>query len=107
MEATWLGFDLWSDAVAAAGSSRSGARCAPRSADCAIRAPSGFTVRVDAETQHLLKPAFVGRIDRGRILPVWTSAGAHRAGALEPMAGAARKHSRRAPSRRLLSADAG
>ncbi|MBY6241365.1 transporter substrate-binding protein [Methylosinus sp. Sm6] len=74
MEATWLGFNLWSAAVVAAGASQA-AKTRAILPGRSIRAPSGFTVRVDEETQHLVKPAFVGCVDRGRILPVWTSAG--------------------------------
>jgi urea transport system substrate-binding protein len=75
MEATWIGFQLWLAAVEAAGSTdvdkvRSvlGGR--------QIAAPSGFTVRMDGETQHLHKPVMIGRIsDDGRIVPVSVSAG--------------------------------
>ncbi|WP_024749812.1 transporter substrate-binding protein [Methylosinus trichosporium] len=74
MEATWLGFNLWSAAVAAAGSSQA-EKVRATLGGLRLEAPSGFTVRVDEETHHLFKPAFVGRIDQGRILPVWTSAG--------------------------------
>ncbi|HWD25778.1 MAG TPA: transporter substrate-binding protein, partial [Rhizomicrobium sp.] len=39
-----------------------------------IRAPSGFDVRFDAETQHLYKPAIIGRFgDKNLIDPVWIS----------------------------------
>jgi urea transport system substrate-binding protein len=73
MEATHLGFRLWADAVAAAGSAEP-AKLRAALAGRAIRAPSGYDVRVDAATQHLYKPAFVGRVDRGRVIPVWASA---------------------------------
>jgi urea transport system substrate-binding protein len=74
MEATHLGFHLWADAVAAAKSAEP-AKVRAALAGRALRAPSGYTVQVDAQTQHLHKPAFVGRVERGRILPVWASAG--------------------------------
>lgn len=71
MEATYVGFELWRAAVAAAGSvdvdAVRGALSLHR-----VRAPSGFALRLDAETQHLHKPAFVGRVARGRITPVWS-----------------------------------
>jgi urea transport system substrate-binding protein len=73
MEATWLAFGLWSESVIAAGSPAA-ASVRAALAHRAISAPTGFTVRVDAETQHLHKPAFVGRIEQGRIPPAWTSA---------------------------------
>ncbi|MCK9918376.1 ABC transporter substrate-binding protein [Microbacteriaceae bacterium K1510] len=75
MEATWIGFKLWAQAVAAAGTTETQAvrrALAGRS----IRAPSGFDVRFDAETQHLRKPAIIGRFDeRNVIYPVWISEG--------------------------------
>jgi urea transport system substrate-binding protein len=75
MEASWIGFQLWAQAVAAAGTTEVGAvkrALASRS----IRAPSGFDVKLDAETQHLHKPAFIGRMDaRNFIWPVWRSDG--------------------------------
>jgi urea transport system substrate-binding protein len=74
MEATYIGFELWREAVLAAGSADVGkARAAL--AGRRILAPSGFNVHMDADTQHLRKPAFVGRIEQGRIVPVWASAG--------------------------------
>ncbi len=75
MEASWIGFQLWAQSVAAAGTTEVGAvKCAL--AGRTIRAPSGFDVRLDAETQHLHKPAFIGRMDaRNHISPVWRSEG--------------------------------
>ncbi|WP_159729870.1 transporter substrate-binding protein [Methylosinus sp. Ce-a6] len=74
MEATYVGFELWRAAVAAAGSVDIEAvrRALPLHS---VRAPSGFALRLDAETQHLHKPAFVGRVGRGRISPVWVGEG--------------------------------
>jgi urea transport system substrate-binding protein len=73
MEATFIGFRMWAAAVEKAGTTDAGmVRAALAGMTCA--APSGFTVQLDAQTQHLHKPAFVGRItDEGAILPVWTS----------------------------------
>jgi urea transport system substrate-binding protein len=75
MEASWIGFQLWAQSVAAAGTTETAAvrrALAGRS----IRAPSGFDVRLDAETQHLHKPAVIGRFDeRNVIWPVWVSPG--------------------------------
>ncbi len=73
MEASWIGFKLWTDAVTAAGTTDIDAvrrALAGRS----IRAPSGFDVRLDAENQHLHMPAFIGRMDeKNYIWPVWSS----------------------------------
>lgn len=71
MEATWIGFHLWADAVAAANAIE------PRAVRAALAgrtfaAPGGFAVRVDPANNHLHKPAMVGRIEpNGRIVPVW------------------------------------
>lgn len=71
MEATWIGFHLWADAVRAANSVEPRAVRAAL-ADRSFHAPSGFVVRVDPANNHLHKPAMVGRIEPdGRIVPVW------------------------------------
>jgi urea transport system substrate-binding protein len=73
MEASFIGFQLWVQAVNAAGTTDPAAvrrALAGRS----IRAPSGFDVRFDAETQHLYKPAIIGRFgDKNLIDPLWIS----------------------------------
>ena len=75
MEATWIGFHLWVDAVAAAGTTdveRVRAALGGRR----VTAPSGFSVRMDDKTHHLFKPVMIGRIgDDGRILPVSVTEG--------------------------------
>lgn len=74
MEASYLGFELWRAAVVAAGSVDVAAvrRALPLQK---LRAPSGFSLPLDAETQHLHKPAFIGRVARGRITPVFVGEG--------------------------------
>ncbi len=75
MEASWIGFQLWAQAVTAAGATEP---AAVRSALAGrrIRAPSGFDVLLDPENQHLHKPAMIGRFDaRNVIQPVWISDG--------------------------------
>jgi urea transport system substrate-binding protein len=75
MEATLIGFCMWVAAVERAGTTDVAAVHAAM-ADRTHDAPSGFTVRMDGETQHLHKPAFVGRFDgAGAIVPVWASEG--------------------------------
>jgi urea transport system substrate-binding protein len=75
MEATLIGFHLWAQAVAKAGTTETGAVRAAL-AGMAFAAPSGFTVRMDEKNHHLHKPAFIGRISaRGDIFPVWNSGG--------------------------------
>ncbi|MFA6264279.1 MAG: transporter substrate-binding protein [Pseudolabrys sp.] len=67
MEATWIGFNLWAQAVGAAGTTESQAvrrALAGRS----IRAPSGFDVRLDPANQHLHKPSVIGRMDEKNVI---------------------------------------
>ena len=75
MEATWIGFNLWVQAVTAAGTTETQAvrrALAGRS----IRAPSGFDVRLDPDSQHLHKPSVIGRMDVNNVIwPVRVSDG--------------------------------
>lgn len=75
MEATLLGFRMWVAAVERAGTIEAKAvRAALAGMTC--DAPSGVTVRLDPQTQHLHKPAVIGRFtEAGTIVPVWQSAG--------------------------------
>jgi urea transport system substrate-binding protein len=73
MEASWLGFHLWTQSVQAAGTTDAAAVRAAL-AGRSIRAPSGFDVFVDPENQHLHKPSIIGRMDEKNVIwPVWTS----------------------------------
>jgi urea transport system substrate-binding protein len=73
MEASWIGFKLWTEAVTAAGTIDVEA-VRKALAGRSVRAPCGFDVRVDAENQHLHKPAVIGRMDKHNFIwPVWTS----------------------------------
>jgi urea transport system substrate-binding protein len=75
MEATVIGFHLWTQAVARAGTTDSDA-VRQALADLQFAAPSGFTVRMDGSNHHLHKPAFIGRISaKGDIFPIWKSGG--------------------------------
>jgi urea transport system substrate-binding protein len=75
MEATWIGFHLWTEAVEAAGTTEiDQVRAALGGRQ--IAAPSGFTVKMDGRTHHLYKPVMIGRISKdGIILPVWATEG--------------------------------
>ncbi len=75
MEATWIGFQLWTEAVEAAGTTEiDKVRAALGGRQ--IAAPSGFTVKMDGRTHHLYKPVMIGRISKdGLILPVWATEG--------------------------------
>jgi len=73
MEASWIGFKLWSEAVTAAGTTAL-APVRQALAGRSVRAPCGFNVKLDGETQHLHKPAVIGRMDeKNFIWPVWVS----------------------------------
>ncbi len=74
MEASWLGFRLWTESVQAAGTTDVAAVRAAL-AGRSIRAPSGFDIIVDPENQHLHKPSIIGRMDEKNVIwPVWASA---------------------------------
>jgi urea transport system substrate-binding protein len=75
MEATWIGFNLWADAVEAVDTVEiDTVRTALGGRQ--IAAPGGFTVKMDGRTHHLYKPAMIGRIGRdGVIHPVSVTEG--------------------------------
>ena len=73
MEASWIGFRLWTDAVTAAGTTEVEA-VRKALAGRSMRASCGFDVRLDKENQRLHKPAVIGRMDeKNFIWPVWVS----------------------------------
>ncbi len=70
MEATWIGFHLWTAAVEAAGTTEID-KVRAELGGRRVTAPSGFTVQMDERTHHLFKPVMIGRIENdGRIKPV-------------------------------------
>jgi urea ABC transporter urea binding protein len=74
MEATWIGFHLWMEAVKRAESTATDA-VREKLAGLRLKAPSGYEVAMDAKNHHLHKPAIVGEMTAdGRIVPVWKSA---------------------------------
>ena len=75
MEASWIGFNLWAQAVAAAGATD--VQAVRRAlAGRTIRAPSGFDVMFDTETQHLHKPSVIGCFDERNVIhPIRVSGG--------------------------------
>lgn len=75
MEATWIGFHLWVQAVMAAGTTETQA-VRRALAGRTFRAPSGFDVRLDPDNQHLHKPSVIGRMDAKNVIwPVRISDG--------------------------------
>jgi urea ABC transporter urea binding protein len=74
MEATWIGFNLWMEAVKFAQSTETNA-VREKLAGLRLKAPSGYEVAMDVSNHHLHKPAIVGEMTAdGRIVPVWKSA---------------------------------
>jgi urea transport system substrate-binding protein len=75
MEATWIGFHLWTEAVEAAGTTdidKVRAALGGRQ----IAAPSGFSIKMDRKTHHLFKPVMIGRIGKdGAIVPISVTEG--------------------------------
>src|ERR1700722_10417315 len=75
MEATWIGFHMWTAAVESAGTTDV-AKVRAALGGNRLTAPSGFQVLMDADTHHLFKPVMIGRIaDDGRIIPVSVTEG--------------------------------
>jgi urea transport system substrate-binding protein len=75
MEATWIGFHLWTAAVEAAGTTDVD-KVRVELGGRRVAAPSGFTVQMDERTHHLFKPVMIGRIENdGRIVPVSVTEG--------------------------------
>ncbi|MFD0985790.1 urea ABC transporter substrate-binding protein [Methyloligella solikamskensis] len=73
MEATWIGFNLWTKAVEKAGmTDTDSVRTAL--AGMNLVAPSGYEVVMDEANHHLHKPGFIGRMTAdARIVPIWHS----------------------------------
>ena len=75
MEATWIGFHLWAEAVEATGTTDT-EKVRAALGGRRIAAPSGFTVKMDAKTHHLYKPVMIGRITKdGLIMPISVTEG--------------------------------
>jgi urea transport system substrate-binding protein len=75
MEATWIGFKLWTEAVRAAGTTDVN-KVRKALSGVSVKAPSGYTVKMDATNHHLHKPAVIGEIQAdGTVKPVWVSNG--------------------------------
>ena len=75
MEATWIGFKMWSAAVTKAGTTDVD-KVREAMKGLKVKAPSGFEVTMDPETQHLHKPVFIGEIKAdGQMQLVWASEG--------------------------------
>jgi len=75
MEATWIGINLWKQAVEKAKSTEPDAVIAAVGGQ-SIAAPCGFTVKMDEKNHHLHKPVFIGEVQaNGQFNVVWKTPG--------------------------------
>jgi len=75
MEATYIGINMWKQAVEKAGTTDVDKVIAAMSGQT-FKAPSGFTVQMDAGNHHLHKPVFIGAIRAdGQFDIVWKTSG--------------------------------
>ena len=61
MEATYVGINMWKQAVEKAGSTDVD-KVRVAMAGQEFKAPSGYTLKMDAENHHLQKPVMIGEI---------------------------------------------
>jgi urea transport system substrate-binding protein len=84
MEATYIGMHMWAQAVAQAGTTNVDAVRQALGYQT-FRAPSGFTISLDAKNHHLHKPVVIGEVQaNGQFQVVWKSDGPIRAQAWSP-----------------------
>ena len=75
MEATYIGINMWAQAVKKAGSTDTDKVIAAMAGQT-FKAPGGFTSTMDAKNHHLHKPVFIGEIKAdGQFKVVWKTAG--------------------------------
>ena len=75
MEATYIGINMWKQAVEKAGSTDVNKVIAAMGGQKFV-APSGFTAEMDAKNHHLHKPVFIGEIKSdGQFQVVWKTPG--------------------------------
>ena len=75
MEATYIGINMWKQAVEKAGTTDVDKVIAAMSGQT-FKAPSGFTVQMDAGNHHLHKPVFIGEVQAdGQFDIVWKTSG--------------------------------
>jgi len=79
MEATYIGINMWKQAVEKAKSTDTDKVIAAMAGQ-SFKAPSGFTVKMDEKNHHLHKPVFVGEVKAdGQFRVVWKTPGPVRA----------------------------
>ncbi|MDI1261447.1 urea ABC transporter substrate-binding protein [Aquabacterium sp.] len=75
MEATYIGINMWAQAVKKAGSTDTDKVIAAMAGQT-FKAPGGFTSTMDAKNHHLHKPVFIGEIKAdGQFKVVWKTPG--------------------------------
>lgn len=75
MEATYIGINMWAQAVKKAGSTDTDKVIAAMGGQT-FAAPNGFTVTMDAKNHHLHKPVFIGEVKAdGQFQVVWKTPG--------------------------------
>jgi len=75
MEATYIGIHMWKQAVEKAGTTDVNKVIAAVGGQ-KFKAPSGFTIQMDAKNHHLHKPVFIGEIkSNGQFNVVWKTKG--------------------------------
>src|SRR5471032_2518393 len=84
MEATYVGIHMWAQAVEKAKSTDTDKVIAAMAGQ-SFKAPSGFTLSMDATNHHLHKPVFIGEIrPDGQFSVVWKTPGPVRANPWSP-----------------------
>ncbi|MES2088784.1 MAG: urea ABC transporter substrate-binding protein [Pseudomonadota bacterium] len=75
MEATYIGINMWAQAVTKAGSTDTDKVIAAMAGQT-VKAPGGFTSTMDAKNHHLHKPVFIGEVKAdGQFKVVWKTPG--------------------------------
>jgi len=79
MEATYVGIQMWAQAVKKAGTTDVD-KVRVAMAGQTVKAPSGFTLKMDETNHHLHKPVMIGEIKpNGQFQVVWKTKGPVRA----------------------------
>ena len=79
MEATYVGINMWAEAVKKAGSTDVAA-VSKAMAGISFKAPSGFTLKMDEKNHHLHKPVMIGEVQpNGQFSVVWKTSAPVRA----------------------------
>ena len=76
MEATYIGINMWKQAVEKAKQHRRTDKVIAAMAGQTFKAPSGITSKMDEKNHHLHKPVFIGEVKAdGQFNVVWKTPG--------------------------------